>query len=60
MKINCVDTILRNLQGFNPQLLKDFAYFWETPIPTNNFQWLIPKKRYVKIKMEDNLKESRL
>ena len=53
-------SILRKLQGYNQQLLKDFAQFWGTPIPVNNFQWLVPKIRYVKRNTEDNLKESKL
>ena len=31
-------SVLRKLKGWDPQFLKDFVYFWGTPISRNNLQ----------------------
>ena len=49
-------SVLRKLQAYNPQLLKDFIQVWGTPISRINFQWLLPKIRYEKRNAEGNVK----
>ena len=49
-------SVLQKIQVYKPQILKDFTYFWGTPISRSNFQWLLPKIRYVKQNTEGNVK----